>query len=150
MREKYQSQTFRKGEPDDHKITINLTCDFIDNLNIEQIWYDKKAYFQYPKEFRVKPDYPEGHSPDLVVWMTVDYHDVILAFIEMDGDLGGKKDGVKYSPTKHSKKNQKINDGIFKAYIEKYHPQSKLIRLKKERVFEEGESYLRQELLFLE
>lgn len=55
---------------------------------------------------------------------------------------------------KHSKRNQKINDGIAGEYIKTYHPEFKFYRLQKEEIVNEqgrmqptAKDYLREKLL---
>lgn len=69
-------------------------------------------------------------------------------FIEIDGDLDYNYGYVKGRKTKHSHKQQMINDGIIKRFVEEYRPLCTLVRLKKEEVnnLESSYSYLQSNL----
>lgn len=149
---KYKSETFHKGEPDDHEYAVKRVCMWLsDNVITSQgnsvVTYSTTKYFFYPDLFRTHNDYPEGHSPDITVFkrVTKGYEDLDTAvcFIEIDGRIGIQYtglDGKKHqsSPTKHDRPAQKKNDHIFEEYVRQYHD-APVIRLLKEEILTDNE-----------
>jgi|GEM_PF-6773793 len=131
-----RSETIRKGEPNSHKIPVKFICDFIGRNTYEifdtlpEIHAPLKLRYTYKfisenKGLELK--YP-GHSYD--IGCTV--HKIPKLIIEI-GDTG--------DDSKHNlgHKDQLINDGIAKKFIEEYYPACKFIRINKGDALDEFE-----------
>ena len=145
MREKYKSQTIKKGEPDDHILAVELGVAFINkHRQTNTIRAIKDYYIRYPEKFIQKMKFKDGefkeHVVDSVILEELDNGtEQPRLFIEWQGNLDYK---TKYqgkplhvTRTKHSKKSQQKNDGIFQNYRDLYHPQANIIRPLKEELF---------------
>lgn len=154
-----QSETIRKGEPDDHEYAVKRVCMWLsDNVvttsQNKTVTYSTTKYFFYPDMFRTTKDYPEGHTPDITVFKRVregfdEEIDYAVVFIEIDGRIGIEYTGLdgkkhKSTPTKHDHPKQKINDHIFEEYVREYH-HVPVVRLLKEEIL--GEEKDREQYL---
>ena len=143
--EQQLSKTIKSGEPLDHLAAVTKTGLFLIKFRKSKKWdVDLNHHVNYPYNF-IKEQFPTNrnrdhfeHNFDLCLR---DEHFRPIAFIEINGDVGYLFEGGKTKkhykiakPTKHSKKQQQINDGINKAYVERYHPNAKYITLLKEEV----------------
>ena len=132
-----KSQTFKYGEPLDHKIAVNKVQNFLrDNFKQENrfvftdidVDYSPDIISQLPKSRQ-----HDGHTFDLgifdkIVNMEFGLDANIpmlkpLAYIEINGNIGydyidGALNIAHANPTKHSKALQKRNDKINKNYCE--------------------------------
>ena len=130
---KYQSDSTKKGEPEDHKKAVAFIAEWLDIKGLET---DKEYCFFFPDEFmKEKGILYSFHQPDL----TVLRGKIILAVIELDGvtdyTVTVKGERLKGKRTRHSTKPQKIRDGIFADYLERYYPHCKLVRIEKADAF---------------
>lgn len=132
-----QSETFRTGEPIDHymaELVVKLY------LETKEKYVELNRFVLFPTPFIIENmlEYA-SHTFDI-------YTDRV--FIEIDGDLDYNYGYVKGRKTKHSHKQQMINDGVVKRFIEEYRPLCTLVRLKKEEVnnLESSYSYLQSNL----
>lgn len=91
---------------------------------------------------------PKGYLHEYDLGIFFRYLELV---IEMDGDHDFKFGDIKGKRTRHSKTNQKINDGVAKKYIETRFPYAKFLRLKKEDVLNPatGQGYLMDEFIKL-
>lgn len=126
MREKYRSETKRKGEPDSHH-----------NAVVNIIWflssYWDKIFKEYPRidaPYHVVFPEPWRHENNLDY--AIHQYDIgvlvgnkLLMIIE----VGGVGDDSKHQ-LPHKK--QLINDGIAKRYIEEFYPSCLFYRINKE------------------
>jgi hypothetical protein len=137
------SECSKKGEPEDHRLAVNFTRDFLE-------------YSKVDKDYRIEPDYPvvydakfckqlpnnreyEGHLFDLAI---LDVNNHPICFIEINGNIGfyyhvsnNSNFRVKRAkPTKHSHELQMRNDRINRNYVETHYPKATYKVLFKEEV----------------
>ena len=140
MNYKYQSETFRHGEPMDHKLAVLVTKNFLEDL---EFVCDTNFTFYYHESFcKERGIKYNKHTPDLVVqkFDFVSTKFFTKAVIEFDGKTDYEvhlEDGttIRGKRTRHDTPEQRIRDGIFADYLKEYHKQIKLIRLEKADVF---------------
>jgi len=118
-RVQHQSEGFKYGNPPDHDIAVINVKHFLMKNELGKWLYWDEHVELYDKEFieknKLRSNY--AHSYDLAVSTPYNMEQPFL-FIEIDGE-------------KHSKTQQKINDGIAEKYV-KEHLKQDIIRLKKE------------------
>jgi hypothetical protein len=120
-----RSETFRKGSPDSHENPVKFICDFI-GRNMYQI-FDQlvqvhapfKTY--WPREFIKKEKWDKwpGHHYDIGCTAGK-----IPKLIVEVGNIGDN--------SRHSNKEQKINDGIAFKFIQEYYPECRFFRINKD------------------
>ena len=122
-----RSETIRKGSPDSHEDPVKYICDFI-GRNMYQIFdqlVEVHAPFKttWPVKFLIKEKWKKYPGHDYDIGCTVGRKTPVL-IIEV-GDVG--------DDSKHNlgHKEQLINDGIAKKYIEEYYPDCKFVRINK-------------------
>src|SRR5580765_1724958 len=127
-----RSETFRRGSPDSHEDAVQFICDFI-GRNMYDI-FDHLVSVHAPlnltfaDKFRkenkgLMKKYP-AHSYDLgCMGYNKKYTPMLIVEV---GDIG--------DDSKHNlgHKDQLINDGIAKKFIEEYYPDCKFIRINKD------------------
>lgn len=101
----------KTGEPVSHKDSANSVCNIVES---------DPDYLSYQRKTIVFPD-GYRHEFDIVVSR-------ITHFVEI-GDVG---DDSKHNP---GHKSQLINDGVAKAHIEEYYPDSKYMKVNKDDAF---------------
>jgi hypothetical protein len=123
---KYQSEGLKKGEPPSHVAAVEHVMSFLRGRGWIVGPHTVRFSEEYKKAHKIKYD---GHTYDIGFfsktrgrggWM------VIRGLIE----IGGVGDD-----TKHSKTNQKINDGVAEEYARTYYPDTLFVRLNKDDVF---------------
>lgn len=142
---KYLSETIKKGEPEDHSLGVDISVQFL-NLNRKKKSYhaERDWHIRYPEGFRKFKKFKPGefldHEADAVILEEIQDHVfTVKAYIELDGNLDfwstylGKK--IHVTKTRHSKKNQQKNDGIFQDYVSMYLFDVEVIRLDKTEIF---------------
>ena len=118
MRVQHASDGYRYGEPDDHKIAVQVVVDYLE----EHHYRCQKEYeVEYSPHFRVMQGQgcPTGWRYDIAAWHYVIATTAPNLIIEIDGK-------------KHDKKEHKIRDGIAERWIQETFPSCKFIRIKKE------------------
>jgi hypothetical protein len=124
-REKFRSDTIRKGEPQSHKDSCN---------EVER--YCKSKGYQVCRDWAVpvKNEKDYYHEYDLAVFRTEDFYkdDKEPVMIIEVGDIG---DDSKHNP---GHKQQVINDGIAQAFITRKYKKVQFFRLNKEDIFYES------------
>ncbi len=102
------SEGFKYGNPPDHEQAVHNVKNFlIKNAQGEWVYWpewEEKFYQQFCFINKLRLDY--SHNYDLAVTTTFNINRPFL-FIEIDGE-------------KHSKKQQKINDGIAEKYVKEW------------------------------
>jgi hypothetical protein len=127
MIEQQRSKTFRKGEPPSHEKAVHFVADFLGKywdrifLSLPAIYAPFNVVFtdMFVKENKLKYHI---HSYDLAATVG---NRTPIAIVEI-GDIG---DDTKHNPTH---KQQLINDGIAKKFIQQYYPYCKFYRLNKD------------------
>ena len=125
-RSQTRSGTFKRGEPDSHKKAVLFIADFLGKywdrifLTLPAIHapYHVKFTQEYIKDNKLQYD---KHDYDLAALLG----SAPIMIVEV-GDIG---DDSKHNP--HSKQ-QLINDGIAKKYIEEYYPYCRFYRINKD------------------
>jgi len=113
MRQQRRSETFKKGEPPSHKKSAQAVCNTVET-DIAYLTVQRKT-ITFPDGYR--------HEFDIVV-------SKITHFVEI-GDVG---DDSKHNP---GHKSQLINDGVAKAHVEKYFPESRYVKINKDDAYYE-------------
>jgi len=125
-RSQTRSGTFKKGEPDTHKKAVHHIADFL-GLNWDRIFLSLPAVYapynvvftnRYVEENKLQY---RVHSYDL----GCSVGNAPIMIVEV-GDIG---DDSKHNP---SHKQQLINDGIAKKFIETYYPYCRFYRINKD------------------
>ena len=140
MKYKYLSETWRNGEPEDHRIATLYLRDNLQSEVLTAYRYQviKDFPFEFPNWFVEEKQLPHNkHKADLAIVLPDPFKDCVecgdfrelLGVIEVVGKTGFEvtlPDGtkIKGSPTKHDNTQQKINDGIFKDYIDTRYPKA--------------------------
>jgi hypothetical protein len=111
----FQSDGLRKGEPLQHREARRVVEFYLQTARGRAIssWNLITFKPKFVKEYKLENRF-QGHSYDIITQDEV---------IEIDG-----------MNTRHSKKSQKINDGLAEAYIKEYHPEYKFYRLLQEEI----------------
>jgi hypothetical protein len=111
MREKYRSETFRKGEPDSHKIAANNVCNIVEKIPL---------FFCVQREVIAFPDGYE-HEFDIIIRH---FEKGITHFAE----IGYFGDDSRHQP---GNKTQMIKDGIAFDHVSKEYPNARYVRINK-------------------
>lgn len=120
---KYQSEGLKKGEPKSHVAAVEHVTAFLRGRGWIVGPHVVKFSEEYKKLHKIKY---EGHTYDIGFFSKRRGWLVIRGLIE----IGGVGDD-----TKHSKTNQKINDGVAEEYARTYYPDTLFVRLNKDDVF---------------
>lgn len=110
MRQKYKSQTVKKGNGSSHDQAVENVKDFLvlNNRTVVAEWYQRFDY-KFNQRNKLRDDY--SHQFDLACFRIIDTFgkssvvEELEFLVEIDGE-------------KHSKKNQQINDGLVKKYVD--------------------------------
>lgn len=124
MREKYRSQTFRPGEAISHSAAVEHVSAFLRGRGWIVGPLNVRFSKEYKKAHKIKYD---GHTYDVAFFSKTRAGGQIIHGIIEIGGIG--------DDTKHSKKTQKINDGIAEEFAKTRYPSILFRRLNKDDVF---------------
>lgn len=122
----FQSEGIKKGEPRSHSSAVEHVAAFLRGRGWIVQPHTVRFSEEYKKEHKIKYD---GHTYDIGFFSKMRKPKgglLIRGLIE----IGGIGDD-----TKHSKKSQKINDGVAEEYARTYYPNALFVRLNKDDVF---------------
>lgn len=123
---KYQSEGLKKGEPPSHIAAVEHVMSFLRGRGWIVQPHTVRFSEEYKKIHKIKYD---GHTYDIGIFSKMRKPKnglLIRGLIE----IGGVGDD-----TKHSKKQQKINDGVAEEYAKIRYPNILFARLNKDDVF---------------
>jgi hypothetical protein len=123
---KYQSEGLKKGEPPSHVAAVEHVMTFLRGRGWIVGPYTVRFSEEYKKRHRIKYD---GHTYDIGMFSKPRKPKVALVVRGLI-EIGGVGDD-----TKHSKKQQKINDGVAERYARTCYPDCLFARLNKDDVF---------------
>ena len=119
----FQSEGLKKGEPKSHAAAVEHVSAFLRGRGWIVGPYTVRFSEEYKKIHKIKYD---GHTYDLAFCSKARGRLVLRGLVE----IGGIGDD-----TKHSKRSQKINDGVAEEYARTVYPNILFARLNKDDVF---------------
>jgi hypothetical protein len=127
MIEQQRSKTFRKGSPESHEKAVHFVADFL-NLNWDRIFLSLPSIYA---PFRLV--FTEKFIQENKLQYRIHEYDLAATFPDRIPiaivEIGAVGDDSKHNA---AHKQQLINDGIAKKFIEEYYPYCKFYRLNKD------------------